>query len=563
MNKNTKSRVVSGQLHPLSIIRMVWKHKLGIVIVTALLTAGSVAVIRQLPAVYEADALILVDSQKIPEKFVSSTVQVSLQDSLNAISHLVLSSHQLQAIIDDLGLYKDLRETKTPEEIIDRMRDSDLTIKPERGLSGDRGGAFRITYQGKDPNVVAKVVMRIADLYIRENTVKREERAVGTSEFIDQQLKKSKESLDQQEATLSQYKLKWTGELPQQEQALLATLNRLQQDLQANGEAIERAHQNNLLLDNTRQLAEASLAADNRAIAQARQASAQPRIEPAAAPGAPEIKPSDQVRAQLAAAKLRYYDDHPEVKRLQRELDRLLALEAAADPKPVVNPAKAAAPTAPVRAEIEVPGGTPMATLIEERNRDTERVTTTKTQIELVSREIATRNAEAVRIQRSIDDYQKRVEALPVREQQLAGLTRDYEISKANYGSLLDKKMSAQLAMQMEMGQESERFTIADPAHVPEKPVKPHRTMLCAVAGMGSLLLCLAIAFAVEWKKDVFLGEWELPPNLVVLGRVAAIKPPAGGAPRRRIAAVTPVAILIVSSAAAVAGWLARMYGHV
>src|SRR5437660_9710096 len=103
-------------------------------------------------------------------------------------------------------------------------------------------------------------------------------------------------------------------------------------------------------------------------------------------------------------------------------------------------------------------------------NRERERVFSTKTQLEQVNSEIASRNAEHQRILKSMSGYQSRVEKLPIREQQMAALTRDYETSKANYRSLLDKKISAGMASEMERSNQSERFTVADPARVPQMP---------------------------------------------------------------------------------------------
>ena len=103
----------------------------------------------------------------------------------------------------------------------------------------------------------------------------------------------------------------------------------------------------------------------------------------------------------------------------------------------------------------------------------------------------------------------------------MAALTRDYETSKANYRSLLDKKISAEMASEMEHSQQSERFTIADPARVPAAPVKPKRPLLFGVGSLAGLALGLILGLALELKKNVFLGEWELPPDLAVLGRIS------------------------------------------
>jgi uncharacterized protein involved in exopolysaccharide biosynthesis len=526
----TVKPAVPVQFHPLSLTRMVWKHKLLVALVTVVATLAAAAVIYRLPAVYRAEAVVLVDSQKIPEKFVASTVQVGLQDSLNAISQQVLSSGQLQNIIDSMGLYQSERGKKTPEEILDRMRNGDLSVTLERGLSGARSGAFRIAYEGSDPKVVAEVVTRITDLFIRANFQNREQRAVGTSEFIDLQLKQAKQTLDRQESSLSQYKTRFNGELPQQEGALQGALNRLQAEFQANEDAINRAQQNKILLQNSLQMAEASLTSTARALAA-------PKPRPVTRVQAPVVaavaapRSSDLIRVKLAAAEGRYTDGHPEIKRLKAELNRALSEEAQSDaaeknrrPAPA-DPARLAAITPP-----EIPEGVDLGAALPTQAdlvRDRERVTTTRTQIELLDREIANRNAERQRIQHDIAGYQGRVDSLPLREQQMLGLTRDYETSKANYRSLLDKKMSAEMAEDMERGNQSERFTVADPAHVPSTPVKPRRLTYTAAAALLALALSLGLAMFIELRRGVVLGEWELPSGYPVLGRIGCITPSA------------------------------------
>ncbi len=71
--------------------------------------------------------------------------------------------------------------------------------------------------------------------------------------------------------------------------------------------------------------------------------------------------------------------------------------------------------------------------------------------------------------------YQRRIEDTPRGEQELALLTRDYDLSKANYQSLMDKKIQARMAENLERNQQGEQFKILDPARIPEKPVRPDR----------------------------------------------------------------------------------------
>ena len=72
----------------------------------------------------------------------------------------------------------------------------------------------------------------------------------------------------------------------------------------------------------------------------------------------------------------------------------------------------------------------------------------------------------------------------------------------------------------MENKKQSEGFVIADEARVPDFPVRPRRMAFGIGALLGSLAFALLLAFALEVKKNSFLGEWELPTGIAVLGRI-------------------------------------------
>jgi polysaccharide chain length determinant protein (PEP-CTERM system associated) len=493
------------QFLPLSIARMLWKQRALVLLVWLVVSGLAAIVVLRLPNVYEGEAVLLVDSQKIPEKFVTSTVQVSLEDSLNAISEQVLSSGLLVKIVEKYHLYPGLASTKTRAELVDKLR-HDLSIGVERGLSLGRPGAFRISYDAPNPVTAAGVVNDVCNLFVTQNSKTRERRAEGTSEFIEAQLIQAKKSLDEQEAQLSQYKLKWAGELPQQETALMGALTRLQADLQGNQDSVARAQQNKLVLENTLKFSESSLSTIERTLS----------VPPVRVSGgtlnlAVPQSASERLQAKLQELTQRYTDDHPEVRQTRIELAQALADEAKAVRAPVVDKT-----IAPVLANDPV-----TAQLRAELDRQRERVSSTKTQLQVVEQEIKARNLEREQIRQQIVDYQNRVEKLPIREQQMAALTRDYETERANYKSLLEKKNSADMASEMEHSQQSERFTIADPARVPTVPIRPKRPLTFGMGSLGGLALGLILGLAIELKKDVFLGEWEVPQHLAVLGRVS------------------------------------------
>jgi hypothetical protein len=162
---------------------------------------------------------------------------------------------------------------------------------------------------------------------------------------------------------------------------------------------------------------------------------------------------------------------------------------------------------------------------------------------------------------------------MPLHEQELAKVNRDYEISMENYKSLLEKRIEAELASEMETRQKAEKFSVLDAARLPEKPVRPDRVLLLAITvGAGLFASCL-IGFGVELKNNVLLGEWELPPSVSLLGQVPFIQfdphgggestsAESGGARRSRFprlawAAASLLLVLAVAAGASLYfGWL-------
>jgi protein tyrosine kinase modulator len=553
---------------PLSILRTMWKRKVQITVAWAFLGLCAFAVVRALPKVYLAESVVLVDSQKIPEKFVSATVGDDLEERINSIRQMLLSSRELNKVVQEFGLYQKERKTHSEEEILEMMRQS-ITIAmessiPGSGMTSKRPGAFRIGYQGSDPALVTQVANRITDLYVQQNLKTREGQAAGTSEFLDAQLHDAKRHLDEMEAAVSTYKIAHNGELPQQENALSGTLNRLQIELEANRDAINRAHQTKVILESSANAIESNFEAQKRAWEQARR-QAEITGSPVL-PGQPATaSPSTDLAAleeQLASLRTRLSDKHPEVVRLLRAVDNVKRAEGRGL---AVNAVAAANPQATDRATPK----SPPSTLREppELERTREQLAGLKAQIKGSDAELETRKAEQQRISRDLDLYQRRIEGLPIREQEMAQITRDYEMSKENYKSLLDKKMAAEMSLDMERRQQSERFVVLDRAHIPEKPIKPKRPQLYAGGLVVSLLLALLLGLGAELRQNVVLGEWELPAGTPILARLPYVEVPAdlgqtksrGWLSRRKVLTDDATVTSLVLAGVAMAGILDRL----
>jgi polysaccharide biosynthesis transport protein len=538
--QSPKPSSLAPVLMPLSIIRMLWKRRVLIALTTAVLGAVAVFIVHRLPSVYQAQALVLVDSQKIPDRYVSTAVVSDVQDRVSVMTQQILTSDRLQKVILAYDLYPAARRTRAPEDVLALMR-ADLTIAPERSTGG-RAIGFRVGYQGYDPVVVSRVANEVAGLFVADNLRSREGQVVGTSDFIETQLREAKTTLDALEATVTRYKLQHNGELPQQEGALDSVLSRLGTQLEANRDAMNRAQQQKVMLRESLKSAEDSESSMRRS----RQAA--PPVVVAATAAA--RKRSEDLSAQLADLELRYRADHPDVKRLRANLQQARAEEAKQ---------AAAAPAAAARVQAASSQVDDVPDLVQAR----ERISSLKQQIDAADRELETRQKDQQRILAEIASNQAHLRSLPIREQEMSGLTRDYEISKANYRSLLDKKIAAGMAADVEKRDQAERFTITDPARPPLQPFKPKRAQLDAAALLFCLACGIALGIGMEIHDASLLGEWELPAGLTILGRLPYIEIPpsaepmsdgSGGSRLSRTAAALP-GLALLSALLRGKGW--------
>lgn len=525
------------QLHVLSVARALWKHKWQILVIWLALCGVTVGIVYNLPVWYKAEAVILVDPQKIPDKYVMSTVNSSLEDRLLTLRKQVLVPDSLQQIVEHFGLYPEQRKSMPMEEVLDLMS-SDTQVELEKGWTHDRPGAFKVTYQGSDPRVVAEVVHDIASRFIEKSIKSREDRASQTSAFLTSQLDDARKDLAQQEKKVSEYKLQHNGELPEQEGSLGTILSRLQLELQGNQDAINRAQQDKLMVENSISTAESSLATMTSMAEQSSNVRTPGSVGPGA-DAAPQ-KESEVLQARLDTMLVRYSDDYPEVKRLRaaiaqaREAESRTAATVVKRIPPVVVESGAA--TQPM-ASAGPGAGTSLRVppeIADKLVKERDRLANLKTSLALANRELEVRNAERQKILSNINIYETRLERLPMREQEMAGITRDYEISKENYKHLLDSKISADMASQMEQQQQAEKLTLLQDARVPSIPFKPVRPLWITAGCLAGLVISLVIAVVREIRSGSVLGEWELPAGVAVLGRVPLIasgpvEGPAGG----------------------------------
>src|SRR5207245_4328105 len=120
-----------------------------------------------------------------------------------------------------------------------------------------------------------------------------------------------------------------------------------------------------------------------------------------------------------------------------------------------------------------------------------------------------------------------RLSLTPMREQQLAEVTRNYENSRQYYQSLLQKKLESELATNLEKRQQGERFRVIDPASLPQKPHEPNRALIILVGWLAGIFGGVGLT-AVRECTDETLRSADMVPltRFSVLSRIPVLRPP-------------------------------------
>jgi len=146
-----------------------------------------------------------------------------------------------------------------------------------------------------------------------------------------------------------------------------------------------------------------------------------------------------------------------------------------------------------------------------------------RAQLAVVNKEMERRSAESELVLKEAADYQARIEQLPLRELEMAPLNREYEMAKATYKSLLEKKAAAGMASAMEKQPGGQGLMVLDPPRIPKVPIGPPRSIFQTMGCLLSFFVGMALAVGIDILKDRFLGEWELSPEINILGRIPAL----------------------------------------
>jgi uncharacterized protein involved in exopolysaccharide biosynthesis len=361
----------------------------------------------------------------------------------------------LAALIERFRLYGTLPGQRASEAAVARLeRDVRVDVTSDTTRNGQTTAvSFTVSYAATNPRTAADVANALAAFYVGHNEETRVQQASRATATVGAQLAETRAQMDSQAGRIRGYTTRNMGALPQQIEANLSAINRLDAQFQRNGDQLLR------LVETRQQLQNELAAIDTRV--------------PAAEDNTPAAQ-LQRARVHLADLRTRFSEAHPDVREARATVDTL-------ERAPGVSPGRGAAPSA-----LQTPRSTTQKALDE-----------TEAQIARLERDqVGLRNEIAV--------YQRRVETAPANEPAFDGLVRDYQATRDRFDLLQRRHDEALLAERAETGAGTQELRVLDAAVPPAAPTGPARGMLLALSLLLAVAAGIVAALAADWTDTSF-----------------------------------------------------------
>lgn len=421
---------------------------------------------------YRSTATIILEASPIQRDLIQTTVTSYADQQIEIIQGRVMTAETLEALVREFDPYPDKTDWDVRRKARAILKDTEIervdavTLKPL-----EKSNAFSLHYHNSDPGRAAETTRRLADLFLRYHQQVRAESASDASSFLATQAETVTAELNKLEVLYSQLKARTGDALPDAMERNQAARDRAERDLDSAERELRSAQERESLLAIQLQ-----------------------GISPTLMTTRGDMTDLPTVRAQLAEAEQRYTPDHPDVKRLRRALETLMAQ-----------------------------GEAGRSTGARADNPDYLRV---QSQLEAARREVAALRAATGRARAQISEYASLLRAAPSVEREYNEIARRRSVLQEQFQDIQSKLRDAQLGQVFEAERRGERFTLVREPFAASSPHFPNRLGL-ALLGLVLGLVIAAVAVSVKEGMDPSvrsLGDAMTTAGLPVIGVVPLIK---------------------------------------
>ena len=498
-----------------------WRFRRASLAVAWLIGVVGWAAVLVAPNTYQAQAKVYVDTSTALRPLLQGiAVDQDIESQLNLVRETLLGRPQLERVARDADLDLKVKNADDRDAMITRFREQ---ISIDAAAPGGKSEARRttdsiytITYKDRNRDKALTVVRSLLNSLVEDTLGGKRSGSDTAQKFLRDQIADYEKRLAASEESLAEFKKRNVGLVPGPG-AQGDYFSRLQGEIAATRKsrtALDVALRRRQELERqartgTQFLPGASLPGSSQRVG--------------SDPGAPNssIIGGNDTGSRIVAAQahlddllLRFTVKHPEVIAARETLEELKAREAAqleavrrGDPGAAANLGLA---SNPVYQNIQ-------------------------TQLNQADVEIAAVRGELAEHERAEADLKLVANTAPEVEAEFARLNRDYDVTKAQYNSLLDRLEKAKLS---DDAQQTGivRFEIIDPPTSPLEPVAPKRPLLMTIVLLIAVGGAIGIAIFLSQLRPVFTNTRALTEltGLPVLGSVTMTWPERATSERRR-----------------------------
>ena len=536
--------------------------------ITVAITAGILIIISALlafllPAKYQSAGTILIEQQEIPQEFVRSTITTFADQRLQVIQQRVMTSTNLFQIIEKFNLYQDLLEREPREVVLEEIRDaisldfiSADVIDPRSGRPVQATIAFKVSYEHESPTLAHKVANEITGLFLNENIKERTQKAQDATKFLEEEASKLEGEISQLEKELAEFKTGNVEKLPELVSMNLNLIDRTDQEIKQIDQQLRSLRERKIYLESElaqmdpnqalySEQGERLLGSGDRLkilrieLAQLsgiyspehpdilrikREIVALEKDNSVNGGGLKEMRTELQLlKQQLEAAELKYSSDHPDVKSLRRSIQSIQESLSSS--------------SAVVRENVSEISNPAYSQLL--------------AQTEATNSEINSLKVTRASLQSKIRMLEQRLIESPEVERKYLALVRDYDNARAKYVDVKAKLSEAKIGESLELGKQSERFTIIEPPLLPEQPISPNRPaililgiILSGIAGLGMVLLKESLDDAIYDRSTVLQLTGYMP--LAVLPTMYTIEEVSKTKNTKILSSIALIAVIVI-----------------
>lgn len=458
-----------------SYLDIAYRRRWWIVVPLVVSVATGALLLSQTDKVYQASTSILVRHQSIPEEFVRSTVTTRIEESMNSLIVTLGSRKYRERIVREFSM---VPEDPTDAEVEAACRR--LGSKVQYEWDRAEGSWFIVRVDDNDPVRAAGIANSLAGMFIEQHSLRRKTQASENLAQVEEWVEEKAAELDKKERVIAEYRRAHPYEMPGDQEANLQLLNSAMQQLGIVEDDIEDIERDLALLRSRKERGGAGSILDDGGGEQN-----------------PTLERYRMLLHELSDLQARYTEENPAVRSKKAQIAEFAKnnpeVLAIADPEDVsasgMSIAEQAESAEIFRLESE---------LAQERE-----------------------NKRDLEEKRKL--YERRLNAIPIREAEMQELERDVATLRRQYNDLLAKKETAQRSEEMESARKGEQFEIQDAASVPTLPYKPKPVQYLVMSALVGLGLGIGLVILAEFTDQTIRTEEQYRSDIPDLALLVAV----------------------------------------